>query len=362
MIPVRMRLWWIMVVIAACTLGHSIEALGQMGNRMLAFNTLRDLFKGDIWESIDQEEVGRHLYIYPGNYQVIGLGTTDQCYRMGEVMVHGRVGEPSFLWANPEYPYRVSALKEAKFPWLQVALFDPKKELRLAIDGSDDLHGALIKRLQKDRVRMCAVYGEAVTLRVDYSLTYHIPKSGLDLSVKKGEAAYLRAFQDAAHGRWVFFGIYVDEDSLESCGMAPGQPLLLAGYNKDTDQGGLIRSAKVQSARISYYPLDEFEVLQSDLTVSDIRVHEQRITAEVKNLGDMWANHVKVRMRLPDSNRQWEAVIPALGPQEERPLRFIFNRMPSEKSVVVQVDPEDQIYESDEENNRMERKRTMLGW
>jgi hypothetical protein len=339
--------------------GEIAEA--QMGSRLLVFNPLPDLLKGDIWEYITQDDLGRHLYVYPEKYQAIGVGTTNWPYRMGEVLIRGKVGSPIVSWSNPEYPYRMKRVHEGVFPWMQVALFDPKKSLQWSIKKSQDLHGEIIARMEEEGINMCALSVGAVTTQVDYSVTFWIPKTGLDLSGPQGEKAHLRAFQDKTLARWALFGIYVKREMAKNCGMASGQPLLLAGYNRDTRIGGLVRFAKARNANIQYHPIEACHILQSDLVIEDVRVKENRVSIDVKNQGDLNVDHVMVRLTLPDSKREWEAVIPSLSPQEEKTIRFRFPRPRSAKEVVVSVDPENQILEADEENNGINRKPGVLG-
>ena len=357
-----LRAFRIPLLFLGILLGPSIGAGADGGGRLLIFNTLADLLKGDLWEFVPQNDVGRHLYVHPENHQVIGIGTTNWAERMGEVMVHGTVGKTVFLWANPEYPYQIRRMHDGTFPWIQIAIVDPGKGLKWNMERTPDLHGAIIEQMRREGIRMCALSVEAVTQRVEYSLTFRIPKTGLDLSVPGGSEAYLRAFQDESRSRWVMYGIYVDEELAHTCGMVSGQPLLMAGYNRDTSNGGLVRLAKVQSAEVQYYPLQTSQVLKSDLKVDDVRYHEGRVSVDVKNEGALTAEHVKVRLTLPDSKREMEAVIASLKPQEEVTVRFNIKRSPLDKLVVVHVDPDEQILESDRKNNRAERKQGLLGW
>jgi hypothetical protein len=343
-------------------LGFVWNARAEDPNRLLIFNTLADLLRGDIWQWITQEEVGRYLYIYPEQYQVIGIGTTNQPERMGEVIVRGSVGKTSFQWANPEYPYQVRALRDGVFPWIQVAVVDPKRGLNWTLERTSDLHEAIIDQMRREGIRICALSMEATTSYVEYSLTYRIPKSGMEPSTPGRRNEYFRAFQDESRGRWLLYGIYVDEGFSRSAGMTPGQPLLLAGYNRDTQNGGLVRLAKIQNAQVQYFPIETHKVFKSELGVADVRFHEGRCSVDVRNDGALTAEHIKVRLSLPDTKREFEAVLSAVKPGEEVTLRFNLKRAPADKSVIVHLDPEDQILEADERNNRVERRHGLLGW
>lgn len=349
--------WCIFQAFALVPLGSA-----ENPNRLFFFNTLSDLLRGDLWQWISQQEVVRRLYIYPERFIVVGLGTTNWPERMGEVLVSGTVDKVRFQWANPEYPYRIQDIQDGVFPWIQVAVVDPKNFLELDLERTDDLHGELVRRFRTRRVDRCALVIEAQTNQVEYSLTYRIPKSGLDLTVPGGKEAYLRAFKEVAQANWIFQGIYVDEALASGCGVPPGQPLLLMGRNTRTQNGGLIRRARIQAARVQYFPIDHHEVIKSDLTVSEVRVHEDRMTVQVKNLGGLTAEHVKLRLSFPDTKREHEAVLPRLKPEEELSVRFRVTKTPGDRTMILTVDPENQILESDESNNRVERKQGLLGW
>jgi hypothetical protein len=334
----------------------------HVGSRLLVFNTLVDLLRGDIWESITQKDISRYFYVYPENFEILGIGTTNRAYRMGEVMLWGPVNSTTFYWANPEYPYQMSEVQDVQFPWIQVALFDPQKGLSLNLKATKDLHGTIMERMRLEGIRISAIQIEAITVRVEYSLTNHIPKTGLDMTGSQGRSPYFQAFQDERAARWIFFGIYVDEEMTASCGIVPGQPLLLMGYNPETRNGGLIRSAQIKSARIQYHPIENCQVIQSDLLVSDVRIHENRISIDVLNAGELTAGHVRVRLTLPDSEREMDAILSALRPQEDKTVRFRLIKSPSDKTVIVEVDPENDILEAEEGNNRYEKKRPFWGW
>ncbi|MEJ5377744.1 MAG: CARDB domain-containing protein [bacterium] len=337
-------------------------ALAETPNKLLFFNTLADLLRGDLWQWISQQELLHRLYIYPERFLVIGMGTTNWPERMGEVLVTGTVANTLFQWANPEYPYRVQSIKEGVFPWIQLAVVDPKSALEWSLERSQDLHGALIQRFRQEGIDRCALSIEAVTAHVEYSLTYRIPKSGFDLSVPAGRSEYMRSFQEEGRAKWILQGIYVDESLAPSCGIPPGQPLLLVGYNQETLNGGLVRLARVQNAKVRYFPIERHEVIKSDLSISDVRLHEGRVSIDIRNLGALTAEHLKVKLSLPDTERELEAVLPRVKPGEEVRVRFNVNINRSDRSLLIQLDPEEQILESDRSNNRVEKKQGLLGW
>ena len=340
--------------------GDRIHA--EMGSRLLVFNKLGDLLKGDTWESITQEELGRYFFIYPERYNVLGIGTTNRPHRMGEILVRGSITQPLFSWINPEYPYRIRPVHEGEYPWIQLALYDPEKRRNWVLDDTEDIHKELIARLRRAGIRLCALSIEAVARKVEYSLTVRIPEMDLDPACRLEKEKYSKAYRDDSRSRWLFTGIFADDELTVECGMPPGQPLLLVGYNRDTDRGGLVKYAEVDSARAQYNVIDSLQVLQSDLKVSDIRVTEKRIFAHIRNEGDLTAEHVKVRLLFVESRRGIEVVLPGIRPKEEQAVRFHERGFPSSKTLQVLVDPENRILEADETNNSFVLKRPLMGW
>ncbi len=331
-------------------------------NRAFFFNTYSDFLRGDHWQWISSEKVGRRLYVYPERFLVMGMGNVGWPERMAETIVEGTIKSINYRWADPEYPYKLKNIQDGPFPWLHVAVVDPDTVLEAGLERTPDLHKSLIEKFRREGLEMCAVEVEAETRHVEYTVTYRIPKTGLDLSVGGGRAAYFRAFQEEGESVWTMKGIYIDETVAPSCGIPPGQPLILVGYNQRTLHAGLIKMARIQGAKVRYYPVNKFEIFKSDLTISDIRIHEDRVTVEVRNEGSLVAEHVKLRLSLPDTGKELEAVLPRINPQGEISIRFNVRAGPSDRTVVATVDPEDQIAESNEANNKRERKAGLFGW
>lgn len=315
---------------------------------LFVFNKRVDLLEGDIWESILSEEVDKYIYTYPEGFRLLAIGTTTNSYRMGEIMGWGAVSNPDFLWANPEHPYRVQRIQSGEYPWMQLALFDPNRELGLKLKETKDLHAKITERLRHEGMPICALHVEARTSRVRYSLTNWIPKIGRDRNL------VFQEFQEKKSAPWVFYGIYVDDERGPSCGMVPGQPLLMVGYNLDTKNGGLVKFAEVQNAKIHYYPINDHRILQSDLTIDRIYIHEDRVAADIQNIGQMTAKHVRIRLTLPDSGREMDAVFPVLKPQGKTAILFRLQKSPEDKTIFAEIDPNNDILESNEENNRLE--------
>jgi hypothetical protein len=352
---------WIIALAGFLILGSPFGAISEESGKLLLFSTLSDLLKGDLWQWATQEDVKRQMLAYPERYSVIGIGTTNWPERMGEVMVQGTVKNLTFQWADPEYPNQIQRIDRGVFPWLQVAVVDSRKGGELRLDKADDLHWAIIEELRRRKVRICALTINAIASNTHYTVTHSIPKSGLDLSVPMGKETYLRAFKDESQARWTIQGIFVD-DAVGSCGMVPGLPLLLMGYNRDTRNGGLVTLAKVERAEVQYYPIDSHELLKSDLSVAGVEIRDPRISTTIKNLGVLTAEHVKVQLSLPGSRRESEAVLTSVAAQEERKVKFNISPSPRDRNIVVQIDPEGQIFEGNRENNRMERRRGWFGW
>jgi hypothetical protein len=323
---------------------------------LLIFNTREDLLRGDIWETISLEEVKKYIYTFPDDFQVIGIGTTNKLHHMGQVVLRGSARKTNPLWFAPEYPYQVKHEYIEDFPWLQLAIVDPQDKLVLNLKKTKDLHSALVERLHKNGINICAAYIEAIAGKVEYNLTNWIPKRGLGKHELDGKSSLSQAFKDVESAKWVFFGIYLDEQTAGPCCTVQGQPLLIIGYNLEKKNGGLVQSARINDARVELYPIGACLVFQSDLKVVDVLVSESKVTIDIENAGEMTAEHVSVRLKFPESNREMDVTLPSLKPSEKKNVVFRPQEALSDKHILVQIDPDNEIFESNEDNNLYEKK------
>jgi hypothetical protein len=337
-------------------LGIFSPSRGELKGKLFIFNTLQDYLKGDIWEFITQEEIGKHLFIYPEKYLVFGIGTTDRTYRTGEVIVKGKVDDIHFLWANPEYPNRIEHLEGGRFPWLNVGVCDPSNSNIFNLRDISDLHKYVLEKMVKDGIKAASIRIFGTFEMVRYTVSYHLPKNGLNLSKGHRKDEYYRSYQVTSRSNWEIIGIYISEDIANDLGSISGQPLLLEGYEVLSNRGGLVDMAKVHRAKLIVYPLKEWEVFQSDLVVKGVKVEKDTVLVDVANQGGMNTKHVKIRLILPDSKRSFTLVVSEIGSRRRMEIDFGPILSANDKTIQVQVDPDNDIHELNENNNQFEVK------
>ena len=326
-------------------------ARGELQGKLFLFNTHQDYLKGDLWEFITQDEIAKYLFIYPGNYLVIGIGTTDRDYRTGEVIVGGKVDDILFRWANPEYPNRIELLDASQFPWIDIVACDPNRSMVFTLKDVADLHKYLSDNMVQEGIHVAALHLSGSFDAVQYAISHNLPKRGLDLSRGHSREEYYRTYQVASRSDWEMSGLYVVDEIAKIMGSVGGQPILLAGYEILSKRGGLVSMARVHNARLVVYPIKDWEVIQSDLIVKDLRVDKGKVWVVIENQGGMNTRHVKVRLTLPHSKKSFDIVLSKVDAYSEVEIEFGPVISSNDKTVHVEIDPDNEILELIEDNN-----------
>src|SRR5262245_60180140 len=71
----------------------------------LVYNSIADLLAGDLQETTTRATVLSELRDIPADWPLVGLGTTAQAHRNGEIVVFGSKGQPELLWCDPNEPH-----------------------------------------------------------------------------------------------------------------------------------------------------------------------------------------------------------------------------------------------------------------
>ncbi len=327
------------------------SAWGELKGKLFLFNTQQNYLKGDIWEYITQDEIAKYLFIYPENYLVIGIGTTDRSYQTGEVIVGGKVDDIQFYWANPEYPNRIRQLEDSRFPWINVAICDPNRSMTWKLKDVADLHRYLSDKMVKEGIHVAALNISGSFDAVQYAISHHLPKRGLDMSRGHTKEEYFRTYHVNSRTNWKMSGIYMVDEIAKLTGSIGGQPILLAGYETESKRGGLISMAKAHRVRLVVYPIKDWEIFQSDLIVKDLMVEKGNVWAVIANQGGMNVQHVKVRLTLPHSKKNFDLVVSLVGAHSEVEIDFGPVLSANDKIAKVDIDPDNEILELVEDNN-----------
>jgi len=327
----------------------AILAQAEKQNKLFVYNSTYDLLKGDIWEYITLSEIKIDLNSYPKDYIIIGIGTTNQHYRVGELIVAGTVGDYKFLWADPNYPHKLKSLDKAEFPYLQIAVCAPGKVLKLPLREVVDLHKYLADRLEGMKIKLAAIKIVGDFSRVDYTIAYNLPKSGLDLSGGHVGDEYFRSFSEDQVGEWMMRGTYSQAQELQLINSTPGKPLHIHGYNHQKMQGGHIGYAEVKRATAMIYVIDEYELFESDLSIEGVEIEEGMITVQAVNRGWMMVKNAVIEVNLADG-KVLSTALANMRPFSEVEVKFEVSEGVPEV-VLVRIDPRNDILELREDNN-----------
>ncbi len=246
---------------------------------LLIYNTVDRLLRGDLFHTVTTADVIDDLAAYPGDFPLIGIGTTNWLRRNGEVIAEGSAQSPHFLWTDPDSDpvgqvidvcwQRPSASgtalvtprldandQQANFPFLALAVGDPAQAMHWDIADAPNAHDWLVAELARHNVGVAGVQLRGRLGRVKTTDAYNVPLGGLDLSGGYQGDQYFR-FCDYAGDDWLLNGVYAANPSLQPFISVANHPLHLHGYRTTARDGGHVVSAEVISASVTIWPLDD---------------------------------------------------------------------------------------------------------
>lgn len=249
-------------------------------SRLLVYNTVDRLLRGDLFHTVTVEDVLKDLQRYDASWPVVGIGTTNWLRRNGEVIADGQAGAPRFFWADPEgeptgqildvctqtpsdsgavlVTPRVDSNDEvANFPFLAVAICNPATALSWDVADVESVHQAVIERMTAENVGVAGVQVRGQFGQVKTTDAYNVPITGLDLTKGYVGDDYFR-FASYDESTWTMNGIFAANPSLQPFISVTGVPLHLHGYRPNEADGGHIVSAVARSATVTVWPLDDF--------------------------------------------------------------------------------------------------------
>ncbi len=252
---------------------------------IIAHNTIERLLKGDFFHFSKIEDVIKGIAGFDPQWPVIGLGTTNWYKRNGEAMVEGIVAHPEFLWADPEnsaklinlsheHPDHEESLKSPvigpddtlpQFPFMAVAVCDPKELREYNLPGGENIHEWIEKKFSSENLGLAALNISGKLDEVKSTTACYFPLGGLDLS----EGYSLKdsfKFVEYKTGGWSMQGLYGINPTIQQVLSVPGHPLHLHGYEINEKRGGHINQAiTTPSTRISVYPIKDINIHIKDL-------------------------------------------------------------------------------------------------
>jgi hypothetical protein len=339
---------WFMIMVLAIT---AVAFSAERKSNLFVYNSFYDLMRGDLWDYIKDQQILLDLEPYPRNFVVIGLGNTNQSYSIGEMMATGTVGLPRFLWISPQYPNKAVEIWDREFPFAAVAVCNPKGGIQWEETGGE-IHKVLSDRIEAEGVKVAALTMRGTLLDVQFHVSSHIPKEGIGAPRgTRDEGKRLKAFRIEGPSEWELYGLYLYSQELQLMASADGHPIRLHGYENNSKKGGHIDSAQIDRVSVRVYPIEEVKLFQNDLWIEDVKWNGGRIEIIVVNDGRMNLKHVTVETLFPE-RETWTVTIDRMEPMSKRFIEFIPSANLPEGTGWVVVDPNDEIKERREDNNR----------
>ncbi|UCD71374.1 MAG: hypothetical protein JSW70_10335 [Syntrophobacterales bacterium] len=320
-------------------------------SKLFVYNSSYDLMKGDLWHYIKDQQILLDLELYPRNFVVVGLGNTNQSYSIGEMMAMGTVGLPRFLWISPQYPNKAVEIWDREFPFAAIAVCNPKEVIRWEETGGE-IHKILSDRIEAEGIKVAALKLRGTLFDVQFHVSSHIPKEGIGISRSpRFEGKSRKAFRIEGPSEWEINGLYLHSQELQLMASTDGHPVRLHGYEDNSRKGGHINSAQIDRLSVHVYPLEDVTLFQNDLLIEDVKWNKGGIEIIVVNNGRMNVKHVTVKAFFPEMET-WTVTIDRIESMSKRFIGFTPSVDLLEREGWVVVDPNDEIKERREDNNR----------
>jgi hypothetical protein len=320
----------------------------EQKTKLFIYNSSYDFMRGDLWEYIKDQQILLDLEHYPKNYVLIGLGNTNQSHAIGEMMATGTVGLPRFLWMNPAYPNKAVEIWDREFPFAAIAVCNPKKVIRWN-ESDGEIHEILANRIEAEKVKVAAVKMRGTLFDVQCRISAHIPKEGIRTTHSNGKRE--KTFRVEGPSEWILNGLYLYSQELQLMASAQGYPIRIHGYEDASKKGGYIDSAKVERLSVRLYPIEDRNLFQNDLSIEDVKWDRSKLEILVVNEGRMNAKNVTVEVHFPEREK-WTVTIDRAPPMSKRFIELIPSTDLPDGVAWIVVDPNDEIKERREDNNR----------
>jgi hypothetical protein len=338
----------LMAALAASALSQST---GAGGPAAYVYNSVADLLAGDLYEVTTRQHILDDVSALPRDWPLMGVGTTSQVAKNGEIFVLGTVGDPQIFWADPVYPQPVRAITDEALPFMAVAGGDPASAIIAPATPGQPIH-AQVRALAEAHglllagVRISGEFGETA-----YSVAYNLEKHGTPLhdpSVDKGPYQLLLSAPSAAD--WEFSGFYAATEALQALVSVVGAPVHLHGMQADGARSGHIGAATTGAAEIRLYPLPPPVRRECDLIATELRVTADTVKFNLVNVGENTVAHASVEGWI-GNRRVFQRRLSDLSSGQPQEISLELTTPDDPGSLRVVVDPYNEILEKDESNN-----------
>jgi hypothetical protein len=242
---------------------------------LLVYNTAQGLLSGDLMHAVSPNMVQDDIDAFPSTWIALGVGTTNQPGRTGELIPDGTARNVRFWWADPSSQSQADvtnlaatpSLSSAELPFTAIGVADPDTVIEWSIPPVPSVHTWLRQQLEGQGLDLAAIRLEGTFGEVMTTVSYNIPPTGIPTGSVYSGGDYFR-FGDYPSGTWIIDGVFADPAALQTVVSTPGNPVHLHGYQPDLDLGGHIVSAVPSDVRAYIYPLQEMVIRPTEQATS----------------------------------------------------------------------------------------------
>jgi predicted DNA-binding protein with PD1-like motif len=345
----------VLLVLAVCAFTHPTavsKSVASVEPSATVYNSVADLLAGDLWEVTTVPSVLAGLPPVPSDWPLMGVGTTDQTARNGEVFVLGTVASPEILWVDSDYPQPVRAVTKEQLPFLAIAWGDPAKAIVASASPGQPLHAQVQALAELHGLTFAGVRVSGRFQEASYSVAYNLEKHGtplVDPSADKARYQLLLSAQEPAE--WEFSGFYAAAKEAQALVSVVGAPVHLHGTQVDRARAGHLGAAIVESAEIRLYPLSPPIKRQCDLTIIDLQIVGDSVTFQAVNIGANTVTHASVEGWVGEK-RVFQIRVSSLTSGQPQQIRLRPEWGDVSGPLRVVIDPYNELLEANEENNQ----------
>ncbi|MEP7293941.1 MAG: hypothetical protein ABI835_19295 [Chloroflexota bacterium] len=270
---------------------------GEHEPTLIVYSTVSDLLAGDVSMGATIPEMNEELEAFLPDWAVVGVGTTTQVERNGELMPEGTADAVHYWWVDPSSESMsavvdlagVGALREEmamatpiagataeasgvnvdfepEFPFIGLAVADPEEALTFEMTDVENLHDWIVATLAETDITVAGLQVTGDFGAVSTTVGYNLPPEGIDTSQGTYMSSEHFHFIDYAEpAAWMMQGFYVTDPELDGVVTAVGAKVHLHGFQPEALLGGHIASAIVEHATLTVYPLENvIQLRESD--------------------------------------------------------------------------------------------------
>jgi uncharacterized protein (TIGR03437 family) len=317
----------------------------------IVYNTVADLLAGDLWDVATPAQVAADFAELPGDWPLMGVGTTAEPARNGEVIGFGTAMAPELVWSDPEFPPTVRTLTTQDIPFLGLAAGDPATAISAEAEPSRPIHQQVIELAQANGLAFAGVRVSGRVSNVNYSIAHNLLKEGTPLTDPTVDKAPFQLFFTVDDDvMWELSGFYAASAIVQGLVSVQGAPVHLHGFQLDRSRAGHVGSAIAEQAEIRLYPLAAPMVRDADLTVGNVAAGVGAVSFEVTNQGANTVVHTTVQVLTADEVVS-QIQLSSLASGEPRVVTTAVPTVVDPNELKIVVDPFNDVLEFNEANN-----------